>query len=284
MENKNNKPKRQPRVKTGTESHGSSLPSRHRVQLHEDKIAGLPKIVTELSLASHFGGDTIMKLLRVSMAIAAFVLAQPVLAQGGPPNGKGPIGRLQSAVEELASQIGDVEALTARIEDLEELAHDAPDSSVAWRTYCRRNIITIFLGNPDPGIPGRLVTIESVQTASFVADGLETPEVGEVEIDTVTRTVGVLTKFDTTALFGPFDDPLADADYQQSGTRIDVTFDDGNVLNLYGSKDGSLLHGTNVFQEPNRFDPNFMDVVVVESVFAEIDGVDATCGNPVDAL
>lgn len=235
-----------------------------------------------------------MKFLRVSMAIAAFVLVQPVLAQGGPPNGKGPIGRLQSAVEELASRIGDVEALTARIEeiddlaarieDLEELAHDAPDSSVAWRTYCRRSIITISLGNPDPGIPGRLVTIESVQTASFVADGLETPEVGEVEIDTVTRTVGVLTKFDTTALLGPFDDPPVDADYQQSGTRIDVTFDDGNVLNLYGSKDGSLLHGTNIFQEPNRFDPNVMDVVVVESVFAEIDGVDATCGNPVDAL
>ncbi len=214
-----------------------------------------------------------MKFLRVSMAIAAFVLAQPVLAQGGPPNGKGPIGRLQSAVEELASQIGDVEALTARVEALEDDAHTAPDPSVAMRTYCRRTIATVLVG--DQGHPDALRKVEFVQTASFVPNDLETPEIGMVDVVSASITIGALRKDNLALLFGPFFvGNEFQAAYQQAGTRIDVTFSDDDVLTLYSSKDGSLLHGTNVLRAQN-----LLDVVVIESHFVEIDGVEAQCGD-----
>jgi hypothetical protein len=227
-----------------------------------------------------------MKLLRVSMAFAAFFLAQTVLAQGGPPNGKGPIGRLQSTVEDLDSRVGNVEevterigeidGLTARIEALEADAHTAPDPSVAWRTYCRRTIFTVLVG--DLTNIDALRTIELVQTASFIPDDLASPEIGTIDIDAVSVTLGALRKDDSAVLFGPFVGMGLDATYEQAGTRIDVTFQDGDVLTLYGGKDGSLLHGTNVLRADN-----LLDVVIVEAHFVEIDGVDATCGDEVVA-
>jgi hypothetical protein len=212
-----------------------------------------------LSLVNHFGEDTIMKLLRVSMAFAAFFLAQTVLAQGGPPNGKGPIGDLR-----------------ARVEALEAAAHAAPDPSVAMRTYCRRTIFTILVNiSADPGA---LRKLESVQLASFIPDDLAIPGIGTVDIDAVSLTIGTLRKTHTATLFGPIVGGDFDPTYQQAGTRIDVTFADGDVLTLYGSKDGSLLHGTNILRADN-----LSDVVIVESHFVEIDGVDATCGDEVVA-
>lgn len=57
-----------------------------------------------------------MRLLRVLFALVAFVLAQPVLAQGGPPSGVGgasPVADLQLQVDALAARVLILESLLA---------------------------------------------------------------------------------------------------------------------------------------------------------------------------
>ena len=253
-----------------------------------------------------------MRLIPVFIAVAAFVLAQPVLAKGGPPNGAGPIGRLQAAVDALTSQVGaleakdfqtgsDVNALTMRVSDLEkntlglderladlekntlgldervaaleDNAHLPPNLDVAGRTYCRTSSTTFLIGIPNFSAEILVKTVAR-QLATF--DPAEVPgSVNFEPVSIVTATQG------DNGVITLEENPLGDtvpATYTQTGTQLDVTFPSGNTLTHHVSSDGSSMHGWRI--APAIRNP--ANAMLIESTLVEIDSMTgAQCGADV---
>ena len=167
--------------------------------------------------------------MRTSLALfslAAVLATQSVAAQQLPPKAAGPIAELQTQLAALAMR-------TQALED------SAPNSSVDGRSYCFVLNVQVMRGHKNQGTDElRSQVIRRSGTFSggrFIASLLSNVENSLLHDNTVFH--------DDTR---PTIDPV-EATYTQTGTKIDIVFDLNSVsANWYVSKDGSLIHGTDI--------------------------------------
>ncbi len=126
---------------------------------------------------------------------------------------------------------GQLNGLAARMQALEDAA---PTQSVEGRDYCFVLNVQIMRGRaPDASeeLQNNVVR-RKVNFANGTVAGALISNVLNNQLDDGTVLAGTAAPI-----------PNLLATYVQTGSKIDVTFDNGNTANWYVSKDGSLIHG-----------------------------------------
>ena len=162
-----------------------------------------------------------MRLFKITLMSSAVLMTQVCMADGPPFNSPGPFGDIQGQLDDFA----------ARVQALEDAA---PTQSVEGRDYCFVLNVQIMRGRA-PSASEELqnnVVRRKINFANGTVAGALISNVLNNQLDDGTVLAGTAAPI-----------PNLLATYVQTGSKIDVTFDNGNTANWYVSKDGSLIHG-----------------------------------------
>jgi hypothetical protein len=162
-----------------------------------------------------------MRLFKIILMASAVFMTQVCMAEGPPFNSPGPFGDIQGQLDDFA----------ARVQALEDAA---PTQSVEGRDYCFVLNVQIMRGRA-PSASEELqnnVVRRKVNFANGTVAGALISNVLNNQLDDGTVLAGTAAPV-----------PNLLATYVQTGSKIDVTFGNGDTTNWYVSKDGSLIHG-----------------------------------------
>jgi hypothetical protein len=162
-----------------------------------------------------------MRLFKIILMTSAVLMTQVCMAEEPPLNSPGPFGDIQMQLDDFAT----------RVQALEDAA---PTQSVEGRDYCFVLNVQIMRGHA-PSASEELqnnVVRRKVNFANGTVAGALISNVLNNQLDDGTVLAGTAAPI-----------PNLLATYVQTGSKIDVTFDNGNTANWYISKDGSLIHG-----------------------------------------
>ena len=185
-----------------------------------------------------------MRLLKTITLVGLVLLAQSIAVADLPSDSASPFGAIQAQLD----------ALELRTQTLEG---NVPDQSVEGRVYCSVLNLQIMRGRANDQseeLQSRVIR-RKVSFAGGVLEGPLDSHVLNTQLDDGTVNAGTAAPI-----------LLLVATYTQSGSKVDVTFDNGSTANWYVSKDGSLIHGSTIqhraFGPPGGLPP----VVTVGSV------------------
>ena len=200
-----------------------------------------------------------MRSTRVLFLLAAAFLTQSVMAQGPPAGTPSLVGEFQAQLDALAAQV-------------QALEDNAPNSSIAGRTYCQTTVATRLTGNPI--LQGTSdVTNVFRRITDFFPDGSFTATLVSAFFALRINSLGIVSW-----------QPISSAvditgTYTQDGTRLDILSSNDGTPTLYVSADGSVIRGHLIlFTEIGDLD----QAVNVEHTLVEIDPTEALCLGDTD--
>lgn len=163
-----------------------------------------------------------MRLLKIACLTVAVFSAQLSMADEPPLNSPGPLGDIQAQLEELMTR-------TQALEDA------APRQSVEGRHYCfvlNLQVTRARTADMSEELQDNVIRRKVLFAGGLFSGDLISDVLNNMQDDglIVTETANTL--------------PSVQASYTQSGSKIDVTFGNGETANWYVSKDGSLIHGS----------------------------------------